>query len=451
MLSPVLFNLYIDDIKCIFDDYCDPEKLLNNPISHLLYADDLAVLSTTESGLRNCLNKLGDFCDKWQLEVNISKSKVIFNPAGRLLNGPRYYLQGKLVESVKSYCYLGVDFVCSGSFTTARTNLVEKAHKAMIPLLSIIAQFQISRDNALKLFQTMIRPIALYNSENLSHLTLHQMHAVSENSTKWVSHITTSYPEDVHQKFLKYILGLKRNCSNMATLGEVGELPLILHGWVSLLTFWHRITQMQHDTLVKQTLEYIVHDDSLKSEWFSTVKFLLSYLDMEDHLVNPQEMNPRAFSTLCKTKLKEKFIQVWINYISGSNVKEGQSSKLRSYKLFKKYFVKEPYLEFITKFNLRKTITKFRCSDHSLEIEVGRRKNLKVEDRLCKLCKSDVETELHFFQYSPVYTELRNRYFLQTQINGGLEILECKDKETAFNVANFLDKAFKLRQSLLEI
>ena len=49
---PILFNLYIDDIKHILDDSCDPVKMLHGPLSHLLYADDLALLSSTETGLK---------------------------------------------------------------------------------------------------------------------------------------------------------------------------------------------------------------------------------------------------------------------------------------------------------------------------------------------------------------------------------------------------------------
>ena len=40
ILSPILFNLYIDDIKYIFDKACEPIHLLNEQITRLLYADD---------------------------------------------------------------------------------------------------------------------------------------------------------------------------------------------------------------------------------------------------------------------------------------------------------------------------------------------------------------------------------------------------------------------------
>ena len=44
VLSPRLFNIFIDDMKKIFDDSCDPVKMLERRLSHLLYADDLVLV-----------------------------------------------------------------------------------------------------------------------------------------------------------------------------------------------------------------------------------------------------------------------------------------------------------------------------------------------------------------------------------------------------------------------
>ena len=93
VLSPSLFNIFIDDIKDIFDELCDPIKLFDVPLSHLLYADDLILMSSSMEGLNKCLEKLGSYCSTWQMEVNLKKSQVIvFNSAGRLLTGYSFFL-----------------------------------------------------------------------------------------------------------------------------------------------------------------------------------------------------------------------------------------------------------------------------------------------------------------------------------------------------------------------
>ena len=64
-LSPVLFNLFINDIVESMDDGQNtphlPEKLNNISINCLLYADDLVFISESATGLQRCLNDLNSF------------------------------------------------------------------------------------------------------------------------------------------------------------------------------------------------------------------------------------------------------------------------------------------------------------------------------------------------------------------------------------------------------
>ena len=76
-MSPLLFNIFVDDIRHIFDKECDPVIDLGIPLSRILYADDLAMISTSKQGLTTCLSKLEMYCQKWQLEVNTKKSEII--------------------------------------------------------------------------------------------------------------------------------------------------------------------------------------------------------------------------------------------------------------------------------------------------------------------------------------------------------------------------------------
>ena len=78
MLSPSLFNIFIDDLGDIFDDSCDPVRIFDVPLSHLLYADDLILMSTSVEGLIKCLEKLRSYCNTWQMEVNIKNAKSLF-------------------------------------------------------------------------------------------------------------------------------------------------------------------------------------------------------------------------------------------------------------------------------------------------------------------------------------------------------------------------------------
>jgi hypothetical protein len=47
---------------------------------------------------------------------------------------------------------------------------------------------------------------------------------------------------------------------------------------------------------------------------------------------------------------------------------------------------------------MRQLFTKFRVSDHSLEIETGRYKHITREERICKNCNlNEIGDEYHFF------------------------------------------------------
>ena len=51
----------------------------------LLYADDIVILSETAEGLQKGLHILKDYCDKWKLIINTSKTKImVFRKGGTL-------------------------------------------------------------------------------------------------------------------------------------------------------------------------------------------------------------------------------------------------------------------------------------------------------------------------------------------------------------------------------
>jgi hypothetical protein len=46
-----------------------PLDLGNHKINHLLFADDLLLLSENKEGLQHCLNKLNSYCITWRLQI----------------------------------------------------------------------------------------------------------------------------------------------------------------------------------------------------------------------------------------------------------------------------------------------------------------------------------------------------------------------------------------------
>ena len=76
-LSPLLFYIFVNDIFDIFDDLkCCPVKLNSRPITSLMYADDLLILSETEDGLKESLQRLGKYAKQLKMKISAKRLKL---------------------------------------------------------------------------------------------------------------------------------------------------------------------------------------------------------------------------------------------------------------------------------------------------------------------------------------------------------------------------------------
>ena len=136
-LSPILFNIFIDDLIELFspsDHSCFPVKLKSVSLNCLLYADDLLLMSETETGIQNCLYKLYVYCKKWRLKIKMKKTQyLVINRNGKQ---PKCNLHfgDNIMKQTNEYCYLSVMITACGSFSSAMKMLYKKGLKAMFCL-----------------------------------------------------------------------------------------------------------------------------------------------------------------------------------------------------------------------------------------------------------------------------------------------------------------------------
>lgn len=385
ILSPILFNLYINDLVTKLNKtQVDPIKIGNASVSSLLYADDIILLSNTESGLQKSLDLLSDFCSSWKLEVNNQKSKVIiFNSNGKTyLNS--FKINGTVIETVKSYCYLGITLKYTGNINISAKLLMEKGRKAWFKIKKTLGL-----DNPCKLleklFDTLISPIILYGCEI------------------WGAHSNlkdTEPFEHLHIKFIKEILGVHSKASNVTCLSELNRNPLKNKIKLLSIKFLDHISNSTN-TLVNKI--YINLPQSNK--WILTIKTWIRELGF-GYLIDNTNNLKRNISCI-KQRLNDQSLQNQHSTLI-------ESKKLSFYRSIHKSN-QRPYYVDICKFKTdRSTICKYRISAHSLEIEKGRYKNIPQSARLCTKCESgQVEDELHFFIKCPKYNiyrqELNNK------------------------------------------
>ncbi len=65
----------------------------------------------------------------------------------------------------------------------------------------------------------------------------------------------------------------------------------------------------------------------------------------------------------------------------------------------------------------RSILAQFRLGTLPLEIELGRFVNKKIEERICNICRSDVEDEKHFLFDCNLYQQNREIFFTQLDID----------------------------------
>ena len=396
------------------------------------------ILSETKVGLQRHLDGLSNFAKDKDLTVNTKKSKImIFNKSGRK-SKEKFFVEGKELEIVQTYTYLGIDISASGSFTQAIKELSSKAKKAMIPLYKTVIQFQMPFSKSLRLFQTFIEPILLYNAENWSILTNKQIEKCKHtHNSLYDIGFNKSPMTSAQLKYFKFILGLTRQCPNMAVLGEVSETPLFLKAYTSMLKFWNRIRHMGNETLVNKAYQENVE---MNSNWCQTIQILNASQNL-----NTKTFTSSEFPRIAKQNIKNNFTRYWKLRIDNHQIEK----KLELYSKVKHKFQRDPYLN-MPSFKNRQILAKFICSNHKLEIETGRHKNVPRPERICKVCDlKKVEDENHFLIVCPAYSDIR-RYTLYQPLslcNTAEEILEKID---TISTVKYLKQAFKHRENLLE-
>ena len=152
-LSPLLFILATADIV----------KVIPDNVNLLMYADDMALTSTSETGLQKAFDQLVDWANENELILNAEKTvSMTFRRGGRR---GTFYMGETPLKSVISFTYLGVTLQTQGNIFTRHINdRVNAATRAISDIKSI---GKLSLETALQLFELKVDPVATYGLENI--------------------------------------------------------------------------------------------------------------------------------------------------------------------------------------------------------------------------------------------------------------------------------------------
>ena len=437
-LSPLLFNLYVNDVFALIDNSIDsPIHLNNQRINALMYADDLVILAKNENDLQNSLNNLSKYCNQWELSINTKKTKcVVFNRGNRMCKTSIYVDDG-LIENVKSIKYLGFTINAkNGSLVNTPIDLSIKAKRAIFALNNKIKLSMLPTRLALKIFDTQITPIILYGAE---------VWAPYYNYT--FSNWDKCETEKTHTQFLKRILGCDIHTPNLMIRGELGRRPLLCDV-IRRSVMYIKHVDLHNGTLANQALDFeISHDDEFNI--LSLVRKFTDYFSEVSNYLIPTN------KTDVKKHVNDKYDNIWKTGIN-------QLSKSDTFNSFKTEIGLEKYTWQVKNVKHRIALSRLRLSCHQLMIEKGRhhRPSLDRSERKCPHCKNLVEDECHFITSCPLYLTEREELYAEvrkssihfdeipTNIQKFIFILSNENVDVLNKVAAYVYKSFAIRASV---
>ena len=391
----------------------------------------MAILAKSVKELQENLNLLYTYCNKWGLEVNTSKTKVmVFRKRGQLKENEKWIFNDKELDVVNDFNYLGTVFNYTGNFSRNQEHLVGKALRALSTLLYNCKHLNFKPSVLCQLFDAFVGSTLGYASEIWGY-----------SKSKEI--------ERIHLKFCKQVLGVRKNTCTAGIYGELGRYPLFINRYVRIIKYWGKL--IFTDNIILKTLynEALININNGHNNWLSNVKKLLYEHGFAYAWDSPELVNHRHFHVIFKQRLVDCFIQSW----QGS---KETSSVLDMYNNFKTVFVYEPYLD-ILPFDLRIFISRIRLSSNSLRIQTGRysRNRIVRNERYCLCCDTtDIEDEYHFILICSCYSDLRMKYirkhfYERPSVIKFLDLVQSNNKKELTNLSIFVKKAFNHRISIL--
>ena len=422
-MSPELFKVYILDLSTDLNEDLDDMRLPvlnNNRISHLLYADDLALLALDDKCLQTLIKKLENFCPYWGLTANMDKTAImVFNHQGRLLKcGSTFVYRTESIQTTRKYTYLGIVFNLNGSFKDALAALRQKALRSYFSIKKLIDWKYLKRSSIIKLINKLLVPILTYGCQIWMPYTMQKhLSALLEAPNKThllLSNIAKHPAEKVYLACLIWVLGVHKRTSNTAVWGDCGAYPLLIKNSKHVFDYFYRVSADDFGTsLVKDA---VIEQKNLALYWYITLSKAQDMIALGTP--NATSLTASKPGAKFRTHLENCFRKHW-------EYERKCDTKLNGfYNNYKAEFCMEKYVVNPHK-KYHRSLAAIRMSSHRLHIETGRYNGTPRNKHICRGCVTDdaeivegflnlpecvlqVEDEMHTLFDCDYYTDVRS-------------------------------------------
>ena len=250
-LSPLLFILYIDNV-------INEERFINThspcignvDIPGVLYADDICLMAFTKIGLQKKLDYVSEFCTKWDLKINVNKSKVLVGSKGcKFSKTEKWFIEGKELERVNQFKYLGVIINHDGKWNMQKEGARIIGNNAFNVVTNLKGRIKSVKSNIImNVYKSMVESRLLYGVE------------------VWGGVNTEDLIDKMRAKVAKVILNAPRYTANDAARCELGLDSGLGEVVVRILKYYNYIMGKEDNEVVKICLvEYIKDRERYKS------------------------------------------------------------------------------------------------------------------------------------------------------------------------------------------
>ena len=385
-LPPLLFNLFIADIVFAFTTGCAAPMIQDLPVPSVQFGDDICNFATTLPGLRASIKCTLDYCQANRLKVNMTKSCYSVFNAPKSIVPKDIVVQDQLLRYESAPCYLGV---CMSDVKAEQNSvMLQKASRATYALRSMLDN-TVAAKVVNKLYDQLIEPILLYAVEQWLPYIHPRMVDKSGPIETFASPSSQLSTEDTWKKFIYPHYNLHASTPIFAVRAELGQYPTFVAGISRLASYMSYISQDTAPPLIRKAVytQKVMASQS-KYNWWSNSWRILNHFKVQES--DPTDPPP----CVLKEEIRSQYRCWWLRKFANPD----HSPKLRTFRLFKTSFGTSAYLD-CGPYYLRPALLRFGCSNHRLDIELGRHNNVPRQDRSCRFCKTpSIGDEFHAFK-----------------------------------------------------
>uniref|UniRef100_A0A8D8WQA5 Craniofacial development protein 2 n=2 Tax=Cacopsylla melanoneura TaxID=428564 RepID=A0A8D8WQA5_9HEMI len=164
-MSPVLFNLYAEKLMEEALEQSSGVSVGSEKIKSIKYADDQAVLAESEEDLQRMMENIHNAGIRYGMKINISKTKVMRMSKKVTEERMKVTLEGKYLEQVENFKYLGGMIYADGSCTKEIRSRIAMGKTAYTKVQDILTARRIPLKLRKRFAKCYIWSVVLYGSE----------------------------------------------------------------------------------------------------------------------------------------------------------------------------------------------------------------------------------------------------------------------------------------------